>query len=203
VGIEKDICQKSTMKKTNTLSILSLIELGARWYVCLTICAYGFGKIAGMQFGSPESMAENLGDLTISELTPMQIMWLFFGYSYGYGLFIGLSQVIGGLMLLHPRTKLLGITVLIPILLNIIVADLFFEVLFGATLTAIWLFVLLLFVLWYERVKVIAVFKALTANKFEWQSILNSPKELAFRSLAVIGGIVGFHFILQTFSAFF
>jgi len=191
------------MKKTNTLSFLTLLELGARWYICLTICAYGVGKVLGMQFGSQENMAENLGNLTISELTPMQIMWLFFGYSYGYGLFIGLSQIIGGLMLLHPRTKLLGITVLIPILLNIIVADLFFEVLFGATLTAIWLFVLLLFVLWYERENVVTAFKALTANRFAWQEILNSRKDLFIRVLAVIGGIVGFHFILQALNVLF
>ncbi len=191
------------MKFTNSLSPLAFLELGARWYVCLTICAYGVGKIVGMQFGSPESMAENLGNLTISELSPMQIMWLFFGYSYGYGLFIGLSQVIGGLMLLHPRTKLLGIAVLIPILLNIIVADLFFEVLFGATLTAIWLFILLLFVLWYERENVIIAFKALTASSFKWQEILDSRKELLLRVIAVVVGIIGFHFLLRIFTALF
>lgn len=188
------------MKSTNTLSPLTYLELGARWYVCLTICAYGVGKVLGVQFGSPESISEKFGDLTISELTPMDIMWLFFGYSYGYQLFIGLSQIIGGLMLLHPRTKLLGITVLIPILLNIIVADLFFEVLFGATLTAIWLFVLLLFILWYERENVIAAFNALTSNKFAWQEILASRKELIIRAIAIVGGIIGFHFILQAIS---
>jgi len=91
--MERDICQKSIMKKTNTLSIFSLIELSARWYVCLTISIYGIGKVLGMQFGSQENMAEQLGDLTIAELSPMQIMWLFFGYSYGYGLFIGLSYL--------------------------------------------------------------------------------------------------------------
>jgi hypothetical protein len=191
------------MKKTSLLSLSTLLELGARWYVCLTICAYGVGKIAGMQFGSQESMTENLGNLTIPELTPMQIMWLFFGYSYGYGLFIGLSQIIGGLMILHPRTKLLGITILIPILLNIIVADFFFEVLFGATLTAIWLFILLLFILWYEKENVIGAFKVLTANKFTWREILSSRKELLLRVIAVIGGIVGFNFILRTVSVLF
>lgn len=187
------------MKITSHLSLLSFLELGARWYVCLTICAYGVGKIVGMQFGS----AESLGNLTISELSPMQIMWLFFGYSYGYGLFIGLSQVVGGLMLLHPRTKLLGIAVLIPILLNIIVADLFFEVLFGATLTAIWLFLLLLFVLWRERENVITAFKALTASSFEWREIFDSRKELLLRVIAVVVGIVGFHFLLRVFTTLF
>ena len=197
MGIERDICQKSIMKKTKSLSFLGYVELAARWYVCLTIGIYGVGKVMGIQFGSQESMAEDLGNLTISELTPMQIMWLFFGYSYGYGLFIGLSQVVGGLMLLHPRTKLLGITILIPILLNIIVADLFFEVLFGATLTAIWLFVLLLFVLWYERESMVAAFNALTANKFAWREILSSPKELLIRLLAIVVGTIGFYLILK------
>lgn len=48
------------------------------------------------------------------------------GYSFAYILFIGVMQIVGAWMLLWERTKLLGVAILMPILVNIVVFDIIF-----------------------------------------------------------------------------
>ncbi|MBY0502893.1 MAG: hypothetical protein K2X03_03220 [Bryobacteraceae bacterium] len=72
------------------------------------------------------------------------------GASFAYILFIGVAEIIGAWLLLWERTKLLGVAILLPIMVNIIVFDaIFFEnaggygALASATIYTILLFVIL------------------------------------------------------------
>jgi hypothetical protein len=65
------------------------------------------------------------------------LAWTFFGFSVGYIWFIGISQILGGGLLLFNKTKIIGVFILIPIVLNIIVVDFFFEISAGAMSSAI------------------------------------------------------------------
>ncbi|MEO6037416.1 MAG: hypothetical protein ABIQ93_03315, partial [Saprospiraceae bacterium] len=107
---------------------LLAVELAARLYVFLFINIYGLGKMADGQFHRAGRLPEKLGHTPLTDVGGFDLAWTFFGYSRAYIMFIGLSQVIGCFLLLWQRSKLLGVAILIPILLNIIVVDITFGI---------------------------------------------------------------------------
>jgi hypothetical protein len=62
------------------------------------------------------------------ESSPMGLAWTFLGYSKGYNLFMGLSEFIGGILLFHKKTRLLGGLILIPVAANIVAINFFYDV---------------------------------------------------------------------------
>ncbi len=128
-----------------------ILELTFRWFVFVKLWAYGLGKIVGGQFHRAGQLPVDVAQTPIAEVGSFDLAWTFFGYSTGYIWFIGLSQVVSGLLLLFNRTKLLGVAILIPILLNIIVVDFFFEISNGAMLSAIIYFSMCMYILYYNR----------------------------------------------------
>jgi len=138
-----------------------IIELTFRWYVWFKISAYGLGKIIGGQFHRKNQLPDHIAQLPISEIGSFDLAWTFFGYSNAYIWFIGASQLIGGILLLFKQTKLLGVSLLLPILLNIIVVDIFFKVSPGALLSAILYLCMCLFILYYNKETLIAAINKL------------------------------------------
>ena len=74
------------------------------------------------------------------------LAWTFMGYSFAYILFSGLAEVMGAWLLLWQRTKLLGVAVLLPIMVNILVFDVIFLDTYGALASAT-IYTLLLFII--------------------------------------------------------
>lgn len=108
--------------------------------------------MASGQFHRRGHIPEKLAHTPLPEASGFDLAWTFFGYSRGYVLFIGISQVIGGFLLLWQRTKLLGVAILIPILLNIIVVDDCFTIPSGAMWSAVvYLFLLFLILYWNRK----------------------------------------------------
>lgn len=151
------------MKKIDS----SVFELAARLYAAGLLLTYGIGKIMGGQFYRHGELPEEVATMPVSELVGFDLAWTFFGYSFGYILFIGTSQIIGSILLLFEKTKIIGALILIPILLNIIVVDYFFEVSWGAMMSACFYLSALLFVLFYNREKLIEAIKVLTPNRIK------------------------------------
>jgi hypothetical protein len=141
-----------------------IAELAARWYVFVMIWIYGFGKIMGQQFYRQGHLPETIANKTVSALSAFELAWTFFGYSSTYILFIGFSQVLGGILLLWNRSKLLGVAVLLPLLLNIVIVDVVYEV-GGATISALFYLVLLLYILYFNRQKVMTALQVLTPKR--------------------------------------
>lgn len=81
---------------------------------------YGFGKL--FQF---EGAAEI--DKTVSELNGMQLMWAFYGYSKSFAITLGIFEVIGGLLILIKRTRIIGCLFTSTILINVILQDIFLK----------------------------------------------------------------------------
>lgn len=79
-----------------------LLRLG----LAITLINYGIIKAIPSQMTAPPP----LGLLTprIAELTHMRMLWIFMGSSPVYETFTGLAELLGGLLLLVPRTTLLG-----------------------------------------------------------------------------------------------
>lgn len=122
------------------------IELGARWYVFVFLNIYGFGKIAGGQFYRQGRLPTDVAQTMLGQAGGFELAWTFMGYSFAYILFIGLTEVVGAWLLLWERTKLFGVAVLLPVMINILVFDVIFLDRYGALASAT-IYTLLLFVI--------------------------------------------------------
>ena len=125
----------------------------ARWIAAVICFTYGFAKLNGSQFTILDSeLARPMGEVSGFWLT-----WYYFGFSPAYGTLIALVQIGGGLLLTLPRTAVAGALVLLPVVVNIILTDIFFGV--GALpMSALLLVCLLVVVLPQTRRLVAAVF---------------------------------------------
>jgi|TARA_R110002072_G_scaffold131586_2_gene271357 hypothetical protein len=149
--------------------IISIIEWAVRINVFLKLCNYGIGKIMNGQFYLKDSIPEAIASTPLSEVGSYDLAWTFFGHSKSYILFIGISQIVGALLFLLPKTKLLGGFILIPILLNIIAVDYFFGVAYGALFSACFYLVSILWVLYLGKNQVFdAIKKLLPVRKREF-----------------------------------
>lgn len=92
--------------------------LCARFLLAWTLLSYGWGKLTGEQFGiTAEEMAAPVKDLGLFKLS-----WYLFDHE-PFKSFIGISQIIAGILILYNRTLILGVLLSIPIFLNILVID--------------------------------------------------------------------------------
>ena len=102
---------------------------GLRVYVRLglgvTMIQYGAFKIIPSQFPHPslDRLLQSIGDSS-----PMGILWTFMGASAPYTIFAGLTEWIGGALLLFRRTMRLGALVSITALTNVVVLNFCYDV---------------------------------------------------------------------------
>ena len=80
-------------------------RLMLRFSLGLAMIAYGASKVIPNQMPAPfpSVLLQRLG-----ELTPMRLLWAQIGASPAYETFTGLAELLGGVLLLLPRTILLG-----------------------------------------------------------------------------------------------
>lgn len=97
----------------------------ARYYVGLTLITYGIAKFLIGQFPGPSFYSM---DILVGDISPMGLAWRFFGYSDTYKIFMGLSELIAGFLLLFRRTAILGALVAISVCLNIVLVNFSFDV---------------------------------------------------------------------------
>jgi hypothetical protein len=90
-----------------------------------TLISYGLAKVFYTQFPFPDG--ERLAR-TYGESSPMGLLWTFMGYSYGYNLFTGGVECLGGALLLWRRTSLLGALVSAAAMLQVFVLNLCYDV---------------------------------------------------------------------------
>ncbi|MEI9921903.1 MAG: hypothetical protein WDO14_24390 [Bacteroidota bacterium] len=122
-----------------------------RYGIALELCLIGWQKIFHLQFITPIARLDN----PFNSLSLIDHMWAFFGLSYSFIVVIGLIQILGSVLLLFSRTRLVGVFILIPVLLNIILIDFFYEIEPGPMAQAIILFsgVMYFLLIEYDRLK--------------------------------------------------
>ena len=104
----------------NKLDWGKMFEVVCRSYVFIFLNFYGIGKIMGGQFYRKGQLPAEVAQTTIEQASAYDLAWSFMGYSFVYILFVGISQVIGAWLLIWNRTKMLGVMILFPIMVNII-----------------------------------------------------------------------------------
>ena len=151
------------MKPPKLIS-LSTAELIIRIFTALFVAIYGLAK--PLQFVTEQRL-----DTPVSELTGMQLMWAFFGYTLAYPIAIGLIQVIGAVLLVFERTKLWAALLLTPVFLNIIFLDILYDVNEGALFNAVLFQMVFFYIIFKERVKVINCFTSLLLSPIAFKNL--------------------------------
>ena len=138
-----------------------IFELVLRQCVFMILNIYALSKIFGGQFYMKGKLPVEVANTTLGEASSFSLAWTFMGHSYFYILFVGITQLIGAWFLLWNKTKLLGVLILIPIMINIIIFDVIFLDVYPALANAIIVFSMLLLILFFNKEKLIEIFQEL------------------------------------------
>jgi hypothetical protein len=92
------------------------------------IGVFGWKKIFNLQFRLPLSIA----DLPMSSQNGETLTWYYFGYSHLFGLLIAFMQIAASFLLFFSKTRLAGILILLPVMINIFFINVFYNMNAGA-----------------------------------------------------------------------
>src|SRR5215467_2433377 len=125
-----------------------------RYLSAFLLFTYGSSKLLGRQFTLPPEIALR----PVGSLNGYQLAWFYYSYSHTYAVILGLIQLAGGALLLFRKTALLGATVMLPVMTNIVMINVFFHIAWGAMGTSVFIFASMLAVLWRHRDALVGVF---------------------------------------------
>ncbi|WP_217603167.1 hypothetical protein [Chitinophaga sp. GbtcB8] len=112
------------IRKTNQPATLAFWQGLLRYGVAFDLATFGWEKLFHLQFVMPLSKL----DLPYSSFSSQELFWAFFSYSYPFGCIIAGCQLTGAMLLLFRRTRLAGVFILLPVLANILLMDIFYQI---------------------------------------------------------------------------
>ncbi|MEM9051278.1 MAG: hypothetical protein AAGC47_04410 [Bacteroidota bacterium] len=154
-----------------------------RYYLAMIMFSYGISKLFVNQMLYP-SLAQFYTPL--GEFTPMRFTWMYLGYSAPYQFFGGLMETLGGLLILFRRTQLLGLLVLLGVMGNVFLLNLFYGV--PVKLFSFFLILIILYLLFQYRQPLINLLfnrptsPVIVPNQFKtgWKRYLRITLKVAF-----------------------
>ncbi len=160
-----------------------------RYWLAFEISVYGFGKILKTQLQSPNYRL----DIPLGEVNGFGLTWYYFGYSYTLAVIIALFQIGGSILLLYRRTTLLGVMVLLPVMVNIVFVNVFYDIAAGAFFNSVAFTLGLVFLLLLDVPKLQAAFWVLT-DRLPPVTLWRSWTKHALRLLPIAAafGLIGF-----------
>jgi uncharacterized membrane protein YphA (DoxX/SURF4 family) len=102
------------------------LRLSLRYMLAFSMIHYGIIKLIPTQMTAPPPPFMLLNRL--GELPPMRLLWLFIGSSPAYEMFTGCAELLGGVLLLVPRTTLLGALVCVADMVNVVMLNFCYDV---------------------------------------------------------------------------
>ena len=166
---------------------IEIFENAISWIVVLAMFIYGGAKL--FQFDGVTEINK-----TVNEMTGMELMWAFYGYSKSFAITLGVFEVIGGILILIKRTRIIGCLFTSTILVNVIFQDIYFGVHLGALKAAILYQLLILIILWLNKEKLIKSIKTLLTSEKNEQT----TTKLSVKILIAFGIFIGLR-ILEYF----
>ena len=145
-------------------------------YLALNISTYGAAKILGTQFQPPHYVLER----PIGELNGFWLTWTYYGYSHAMALILGWTQIIGCALILFRSTRLTGLFILLPVMVNIDLIDNFYHISPSANFNALhytFFLVVLLLIDWPVLKAVFLAFRARVKVRYP-RLLLNAAKVL-------------------------
>jgi hypothetical protein len=110
-------------KSYNKLLYWFLVFL--RLVLVATMLLYGFVKVFKLQF--PSASLTHLLD-PLGDFSPMGLAWTYMGFSKGFNVFVGLLEVLGGLLLIPRRTQTLGSFIIIGVMTQVAVMNFCYDI---------------------------------------------------------------------------
>lgn len=111
-------------KRTNYETLYYWLTVILRYYLASTLFVFALEKFFKLQF--PDlgyaTLTQQVGDMS-----PMGLAWAFFGYSYGYNVFMGMAES-AALLLLFRRTTTFGALLTMAALANVIAVNYSYDV---------------------------------------------------------------------------
>ena len=118
-----------------------------RYISAFLLFGYGASKLAHMQFHLNQALAHR----PIISLTGYELTWYYYGYSRVYACILGLTQVMGATLLLFRKTSLIGAIMMLPVMVNILLIDIFIlPPDYGPAVPASIIFISLAMLLWRD-----------------------------------------------------
>jgi hypothetical protein len=124
-----------------------------RYLSAWMLLTYGSLKLAGLQFH-----AADIAQRPVDSLSGYQLTWYYYSYSLAYGSILGLVQLTGGILLLFRKTATLGAAMMLPVMMNILMINLFFSIGWGAQVISAFIFASMLALLWRDRATLVGCF---------------------------------------------
>ncbi|MBC8112401.1 MAG: hypothetical protein H7Y04_15210 [Verrucomicrobia bacterium] len=120
--------QQEKQSKGNSGLKTAYLQGFIRYWLAFEIATYGFAKIFKTQFQTPDYRL----DMPLGDISGFGLTWYYFGYSYLMAVIIAIFQIGGSILLLYRRTTLLGTIILLPVLFNILLINVFYDIAVGA-----------------------------------------------------------------------
>lgn len=166
---------KLTREQIFDFTILTL-----RWYLAYYMADYGFSKLTGDQFGY---RSVEILNTPLKDVDKFHLAWHLFSLDRTFNIVVGVSQIIGAVLIVINRTALVGALMLLPILGQIFLVDLAFTTnMFGAALPIRLGCMILsdLFILFYYKDRIVLVWSNLTKGtttkfKYKWWVFILLP----------------------------
>ena len=156
---------------------------------------YGSSKLAHLQF----NLAAQLAPRPVGSLNGYELTWFYYGYSRIYACILGLMQVAGATLLLFRKTTLLGALLMLPVMANIVLINVFIlRDDYGPYFTSTLIFTSLLLLLWHQRAALIEVFWTRQKAELPQASRLHRWIRIGIVLLVsaiVLTGIIAQHFV--------
>jgi uncharacterized membrane protein YphA (DoxX/SURF4 family) len=161
--------------------------LAARVLLAGTFLSYGWAKLSNGQFGITAAEAAK----PVSQLGLFKLSWYLFAQE-PFKSFVGVSQVLAGLLLLWNRTALLGALLLLPIAANVLVVDITYLKMPSLYGRLSYYISLIFLILWHYRSRMRVVWDALTRGlttrfQYAWWAYLALP--VAALTLELVGAL--------------
>ena len=112
-------------RRTNYVTLHKWFRLVIRFVLAALMFAYGVFKVIPAQMPYP-----NLFELVrpFGHFLQIQVLWTYMGAAPAYEIFAGCAEVLGGILLLIPRTVTLGALICLADLANVFVIDMSYNV---------------------------------------------------------------------------
>ncbi len=112
-------------KRFSKVQIERFLHTSAAYILSFFLLKYGADKLFQFQFYAPEP---NTLFTPLGMLSKDILFWSSMGTSSSYNTFMGLSEVIPALLLLHHRTRLLGGLIALGVLVNVLMINFSFDI---------------------------------------------------------------------------
>jgi len=125
LGIVSTLFAWITIRKHKTNSVTAWLRLGVAYVLAFFLIKYAIEKFTQLQFPQPPP---NILHAPTGSLDKDILFWTLMGTSKSYGWFMGLTEILSGVLLLFHRTRYLGALLAIGVFANIFAINIGFNI---------------------------------------------------------------------------